>query len=84
MNHPFDRCSRVELLDLEVDQLSTLGGTAILISIVAVQVCIFISNGEVFSLFHILASMMSLVFLILAIQTVIRWDLKAILIYIIP
>jgi hypothetical protein len=54
-----DICPRVLKLGLEVDQLLTLKKKkySILISKVAVQVCIPTRNGGIFPLLHILAIM---------------------------
>ena len=53
MEHSLGTCPRVLLLGPEVDWFPIFLGTAVLISIVAIQVCTPSSNGEVFPLLHI-------------------------------
>ena len=50
MEHPSGVCPRVIYLTLEVDQFPIFWVTAILISIVAIQVCIPTSDSKVFHL----------------------------------
>ena len=78
---PLSIYPKVVLLGLEVDCFIIFGEIAILISKVAVQICTLISNGGVFPL-HPFQHKLSTVFLIFAILTGIRWNLRVVLIYI--